>query len=58
MTVINIIVYFIFQVFDRDVVDSDDFMGQGDFDLTSCELHKSQEVTLHLGDAGDEDLIR
>ena len=45
-------------MFDKDVVGSDDFMGQEDFDLTSCELHKSQEVTLHLGDAEDEDLIR
>ena len=26
--------------------------------VTSCELHQSQEVTLHLGDAEDEDLIR
>ena len=46
------------QVYDRDVVGSDDFMGSAEFDLTSLEFHKSQEVTLHLGDAGDEDLIR
>ena len=40
------------------MVGSDDFMGQADFDLTTCELHKPQEVTLHLGDADNEDLIR
>ena len=40
------------------MVGSDDFMGQAEFDLTACELHKSQEITLHLGDADDEDLIR
>ena len=48
---------FLFKVFDKDVVGSDDFMGQEDFDLASCDLHKSQEVILHLGDAEDEDLI-
>jgi hypothetical protein len=48
----------LFKVFDRDMVGSDDFMGQADFDLTSCEIHKSQEVTLHLEDGEDEDLIR
>merc|ERR1712142_351383 len=47
-----------FQVYDKDMVGSDDFMGQAEFDLTACELHKSQEITLHLGDADDEDLIR
>ena len=46
------------QVYDKDMVGSDDFMGQAEFDLTTCELHKSQEITLHLGDADDEDLIR
>ena len=46
------------KVFDKDVVGSDDFMGQAEFDLTTCELQKSQEVTLHLDDAEDEDLIR
>ena len=33
-------------------------MGQADFDLTTCEIKKSHEVTLHLEDGGDEDLIR
>ena len=33
-------------------------MGQADFDLTTCELNKSQEVSLHLGDADNEDLIK
>ena len=46
------------QVYDRDVVGSDDFMGSAEFDLTSMEFNKSQEVTLYLEDAGDEDLIR
>ena len=40
------------------MVGTDDFMGHVDFDLTTCELHKSQEVTLHLEDGEDEDLIR
>ena len=40
------------------MVGSDDFMGQADFDLTTCEIYKSQEVTLHLEDGEDEDLIR
>ena len=46
------------QVYDRDVVGSDDFMGSAEFDLTSLEFNKSQEVCLNLEDAGDEDLIR
>ena len=46
------------KVFDKDVVGSDDFMGHAEFDLTSCEISKSQEVTLHLDDGEDEDLIR
>ena len=46
------------KVYDRDVVGSDDFMGRAEFDLTSLDLDKSQEVTLHLEDGGDEDLIR
>ena len=46
------------KVYDRDVVGSDDFMGRAMFDLTSLDLDKSQEVTLHLDDGGDEDLIR
>ena len=46
------------QVYDRDVVGSDDFMGSAEFDLTSMEFNKSQEVNLYLEDAGDEDLIR
>ena len=33
-------------------------MGRAMFDLTSLDLDKSQEVTLHLDDGGDEDLIR
>ena len=33
-------------------------MGHAEFDLTSCEIGKSQEVTLHLEDGEDEDLIR
>ena len=45
-------------MYDRDVVGSDDFMGRAEFDLTSLELDKSQEVTLILEDGGDEDLIR
>ena len=40
------------------MVGSDDFMGSAEFDLTSMEFNKSQEVTLYLEDAGDEDLIR
>ena len=40
------------------MVGSDDFMGHADFDLTNCEIHKSQEVTLHLEDGEDEDLMR
>ena len=46
------------KVFDADMVGSDDFMGHADFDLTTCEIQKSQEVTLHLEDGEDEDLIR
>ena len=33
-------------------------MGSAEFDLTSLEFNKSQEVCLNLEDAGDEDLIR
>ena len=33
-------------------------MGRAMFDLTSLDLNKTQEVTLHLDDGGDEDLIR
>ena len=33
-------------------------MGQAEFDLSSCEISKSQEVTIHLEDGEDEDLIR
>ena len=33
-------------------------MGPADFDLTNCEIHKFQEVTLHLEDGEDEDLMR
>ena len=33
-------------------------MGPADFDLTNCEIHKSKEVTLHLENGEDEDLIR
>ena len=40
------------------MVGSDDFMGQAEFDLSSCEISKSQEVTIHLEDGEDEDLIR
>ena len=40
------------------MVGSDDFMGHADFDLTNCEIHKSKEVTLHLENGEDEDLIR
>ena len=46
------------QVYDRDVVGSDDFMGRAVFDLTSLELDTSMEVSLHLDHGGDEDLIR
>ena len=47
-----------FQVFDKDLVSGDDFMGFADFDLAACEIHKYQEVTLHIEDGGDENLIR
>ena len=47
-----------FKVFDKDLVSSDDFMGFADFDLATCEIHKYQEVTLHIEDGGDENLIR
>ena len=33
-------------------------MGHAELDLTSYDLHKSHEATLHLEDGGDEDLIR
>ena len=62
------------QVFDRDLVGSDDFMGLAEFDLAGyfshsnsilnlilfsrCDLEKSYELTLHLEDGDDEDLIR
>ena len=39
-------------------MEKDKFMGSAEFDLTSLEFNKSQEVTLDLQDAGDEDLIR
>ena len=38
------------KVFDKDLVGSDDLMGQSEFDLTCCEISKSKEVTLHLDD--------
>jgi len=47
-----------FQVFDRDLVGSDDFMGLAEFDLAGCDLEKSYELTLHLEDGDDEDLIK
>ena len=40
------------------MVGSDDFMGQAEFDLKSCAVSKSQEVTLHLEDGEDENQIR
>ena len=62
------------QVFDRDLVGSDDFMGLAEFDLAGyfshfnrilslillsrCDLEKSYELTLHLEDGDDEDLMR
>ena len=63
------------QVFDRDLVGSDDFMGLAEFDLAGyflkittlltsfilssrCDLEKSYELTLHLEDGDDEDLIK
>ena len=39
-------------------MEKDKFMGSAEIDLTSLEFNKSQEVTLDLQDAGDEDLIR
>jgi len=46
------------QVFDRDLVGSDDFMGLAEFDLAGCDLDKSYELTLHLEDGDDDDLIK
>ena len=40
------------------MVGSDDFMGQAELDLTTCEISKPEEVNLYLEDAEDEDLIR
>ena len=54
----NVFTPLVYEVYDRDVVGSDDFMGRAEFDLTTLDIDKSQEVTLHLEDGGDEDLIR
>ena len=58
LALIQLLLHLSRQVYDRDVVGSDDFMGSAEFDLTSLEFNKSQEVSLNLEDAGDEDLIR
>ena len=47
----NVFTPLVYEVYDRDVVGSDDFKGRAEFDLTSL-------VTLYLEDGGDEDLIR
>merc|ERR1712018_343731 len=46
------------QVYDKDLVGSDDFMGEATIDLTDLNLKKTQDFQLALGDANNEDLIK
>jgi Ca2+-dependent lipid-binding protein len=47
-----------FQVYDKDIVGSDDFMGQVDVELQELNLMKEEELHLELNDGGNEDLIK
>jgi len=46
------------QVFDKDLVGSDDFMGEATVDLTEMNLLKTEDFLLPLTDANNEDLIK
>jgi len=49
----------LFQVYDKDVVGTDDFMGQVEFSLTeNCDINKPAEFSLNLEPGEDEDLLR
>ena len=46
------------QVFDKDRVVSDDFMGQAEVDTSSYELEIKHQLVLHLGHGDDPYLLK
>ena len=46
------------QVFDKDRVVSDDFMGQAEVDISSYELEIKHQLVLHLGHGDDPYLLK
>lgn len=47
-----------FQVYDKDLVGTDDFMGEATLDLTSLQLGKMTGLVLDLKNGDNEDLIK
>jgi Ca2+-dependent lipid-binding protein len=54
----NIYAPIVFQVFDRNLFESDDFMGQAEVNIAGFELEQPCEVTLHLEDGHSELRVR
>ena len=48
----------VFQVFDKNLFESDTFMGQGEVNIAGFELDKPCELTLHLEDGEGENQVR
>ena len=48
----------VFQVFDKNMFESDTFMGQGEVNIAGFELNKPCELTLHLEDGEGENQVR
>ena len=48
----------VFQVFDKNLFESDTFMGQGEVNIAGFELDKPCELTLHLEDGDGDNQVR
>merc|ERR1719509_691650 len=44
----------VLQVYDKDFMKPDDFMGQAELNLETCHLDEINEIHLHLQDGGDK----
>ena len=47
-----------FQVYDKDLVGHDDFMGEAYLDLVDLNLRQTQDLALDLKDGDNEDLMK
>ena len=57
MTIENSFTPIVFQVFDKNLFEADEFMGQAEINIAGFEFNKSYEVTLHLEDGEGENQV-